>query len=43
MWVWTKKPDGSQLHQAIQEFLPQIRSLLIGSPTRQWYKVLQQI
>lgn len=43
VWVWSKKPDESQLHQAIQEFLPQIRSLIIGSPTSQWYEVLQQI
>jgi hypothetical protein len=43
VWVWSKKPDEFQLHQAIQEFLPQIRSLIIGSPTSQWYEVLQQI
>ena len=41
--LWSEKPDEAQLRRASQEFSAQIRDLLAGPPSLEWYEVLQHI
>ena len=43
VWIWSEKPDEARLRQAMQEFSAQIRDLTVGSPSPEWYEVLQHI